>query len=628
MFGIFSLGQKRVFSSHFPPFLGHVGLTMLPKKRKNWPKNPLFLPSAENPKHALSAFMNKLLEIKDLSVQFETPQGLTPAVDGISLSLDKGETLGLVGESGSGKSVTALSIMRLLPKPAAKISGEIHFSGSDHGVHNVQNLLSLPEAAMPQIRGAEIAMVFQEPMSALNPVFRCGDQVAEAIELHQKISPAKAKEQTLRLFERVKLPDPLRIYKAFPHQLSGGQKQRVLIAMAMSCNPSLLIADEPTTALDVTVQKAILDLMLELKAESGLSMLFISHDLGVISEVCDRVAVMFQGKIVEEGTVERVLREPEHPYTRGLLACRPSLKYKLWRMPTVQDFLENNAFESKVLTDADLQQRRQTLLAQEPILRVENLVVRYPAEKNWLGQPKTWLHAVDSVSFEVYPGETFGLAGESGCGKSSLGRAIVRLTEAYSGRVWYRGQEMRALDEAEFLPFRREIQMVFQDPNASLNPRMTIGDAIVEPMKAHKLHENDATRREKAIELLETVGLQADHFRRLPHEFSGGQRQRICVARALALQPRFLICDEMVSSLDVSVQATVLNLLMDLQERFGLSYLFISHDLSVIKQMCDRLLILNEGRSEAVGFPEEIYERPGSVYVRRLVEAIPGWGAV
>jgi len=570
--------------------------------------------------------MKKLLEIKDLAVHFESARGLTMAVDGISLALGHGETLGIVGESGSGKSVTALSIMRLLPKPSAKCSGEIFFSPISEQTTVATNLLAVPETAMPPIRGAEIAMIFQEPMSSLNPVFRCGDQVAEAIQLHQKVTPAQAREQTMTWLERVKLPDPKRIYQAFPHQLSGGQKQRVMIAMAMSCNPSLLIADEPTTALDVTVQKAILDLMLELKADLGLSMLFISHDLGVVSEICDRVVVMFQGKIVEEGPVEKVLHEPEHPYTRGLLACRPSLKHKLWRLPTVPDFLENNAFKSRVLTHAETQERRRTLFEQKPILRVENLVVRYPSEKNWLGQAKTWLNAVDNVSFEVFPGETFGLAGESGCGKTSLGRAIARLTEAHSGQVWFKGQELLALSEEDFRPFRREIQLVFQDPNASLNPRMTIGEAIMEPMQVHKMHDNDAARREKTMELLETVGLHTDHFRRYPREFSGGQRQRIGVARALALQPRFLICDEMVSSLDVSVQATVLNLLMDLQERFGLSYLFISHDLSVIKQMCDRLLILNEGRCEAIGFPEEIYERPESAYVRRLVEAIPGGG--
>ena len=566
--------------------------------------------------------MSKLLEINNLAIEFRSERGNTCAVDGISLSLDKGETLGIVGESGSGKSVTALSIMRLLPSPPAKIvSGEILF----HHPSTVQ-LLSLPDKEIEKIRGAQIAMIFQEPMTSLNPVFRCGHQVTEAIQLHQKTSFAEAKTRTLQLFERVKLPDPARIFNAYPHQISGGQKQRVMIAMAMSCNPSLLIADEPTTALDVTVQKTILDLMRELKEESGLSMLFISHDLGVIAEICDRVVVMLQGKIVEEGSVEKVLRQAEHPYTRGLVACRPSLKRKLWRMPTVPDFIEHKNFEARVVTPAENQARQKNLQDQAPILQVKNLNVRYPSKKNWLGKPTEWLHAVNDVSFDIFPGETFGLAGESGCGKTTLGRTIARLTEAQSGEIWYKGADLQKLSEDEFRPYRREIQVVFQDPYSSLNPRMGIGEAIVEPMQVHKLHGNDRARREMAIELLETVGLQADHFNRYPHEFSGGQRQRICVARALALEPRFLVCDEMVSALDVSVQATVLNLLMDLREKFGLTYLFISHDLSVIKQMCDRLLIMNQGRTEALGHPDEIFENPEREYVKRLMEAIPGEG--
>ncbi|MFN0036225.1 MAG: ABC transporter ATP-binding protein [Saprospiraceae bacterium] len=582
--------------------------------------------------------MEKLIEVSNLAIEFKSERGTTRAVDGISFSVAKGETLGIVGESGSGKSVTALSIMRLLPSPPANIvSGEILWAAEAREPAVSQpsnpqtlkpsnptiNLLSLREEEMQRVRGAQIAMIFQEPMTSLNPVFRCGHQVTEAIQLHQKTSAAQAKQQALQLFERVKLPDPARIFNAFPHQISGGQKQRVMIAMAMSCHPSLLIADEPTTALDVTVQKTILDLMRELKEESGLSMLFISHDLGVISEICDRVVVMLQGKIVEEGPVEKILRQPEHPYTRGLVACRPSLLRKLWRMPTVPDFLENKNFQARVVTTAETQARQKHLQAQTPILHVENLTVRYPSKKNWLGRPTEWLNAVDDVSFDIFPGETFGLAGESGCGKTTLGRTIARLTEANSGQVWYKGVDLQKLGEEEFRPYRREIQVIFQDPYSSLNPRMRIGEAIMEPMQAHKLHENDRARREKTVELLETVGLEADHFQRYPHEFSGGQRQRICVARALALQPRFLVCDEMVSALDVSVQATVLNLLMDLREQFGLTYLFISHDLSVIKQMCDRLLIMNQGQTEALGFPDDIYKNPEREYVKRLMEAIP-----
>jgi peptide/nickel transport system ATP-binding protein len=461
-------------------------------------------------------------------------------------------------------------------------------------------------------------------MTSLNPVFRCGHQVTEALQLHRKMDYAAAKDATLKLFERVKLPDTARIFNAYPHQISGGQKQRVMIAMAMSCNPQMLIADEPTTALDVTVQKAILDLMRELQEESGLSMLFISHDLGVISEICDRVAVMFRGKIVEEGPARQILRDPQHPYTRGLVACRPSLHRRLQRMPTVPDFLENKDFQAKVVTSAETAIRQAALYAHAPVLQIKNLEVRYPKKKNWLGQPVEWVYAVDDVSFDIFPGETFGLAGESGCGKTTLGRAIARLSDAYSGEVIYKGADLLELTPEEFQPFRREIQVVFQDPYASLNPRMTIGDAIMEPMQVHHLHESDRIRRQKTVDLLETVGLQADHFQRYPHEFSGGQRQRICVARALALQPRLLVCDEMVSALDVSVQATVLNLLMELREKFGLTYLFISHDLSVIKQMCDRVLIMNQGRVEEIGFPDKVYENPEKEYVRRLIEAIPG----
>jgi len=566
--------------------------------------------------------MSKLLEIKDLTIEFRTERETIRAVDSISLQLDKSDTLGIVGESGSGKSVTALSIMRLLPSPPAKIvSGSILFEPA--GAASAVDLLKLPDAAIQKIRGKEIAMIFQEPMTSLNPVFPCGNQVTEAIQLHQKVSFEAAKELTIKLFERVQLPNPTRIFNAFPHQISGGQKQRVMIAMAMSCNPSILIADEPTTALDVTVQKAILDLMRDLKDESGLSMMFISHDLGVIAEVCDRVAVMFQGEIVEEGPVEQILRSPEHPYTQGLVACRPSLHRKLWRMPTVPDFLENKQFDARLITESETSIRNKALYAQKPLLSVKNLKVRFPTKTNWLGKTTEWLYAVDDVSFDVYAGETFGLAGESGCGKTTLGRAVARLSAAHSGEIFYKGVDLLQLDEAAFRQFRREIQVVFQDPYASLNPRMTIGDAIMEPMQVHHLYDNNAKRREKTIELLETVGLQADYFQRYPHEFSGGQRQRICIARALSLEPRFLVCDEMVSALDVSIQATMLNLLMDLQERFGLSYLFISHDLSVIKQMCDRLMVMNAGKLDTIGFAADIYQNPPTEYVQGLLKAIP-----
>ncbi|MFN8301009.1 MAG: ABC transporter ATP-binding protein [Saprospiraceae bacterium] len=566
--------------------------------------------------------MNKLLEIKDLQIDFEGENGWTNAVGGISLDLGRGETLGIVGESGSGKSVTALSVMRLLSTPPARYSGgQILFQNRE--TDTPLDLLAMPEEDLRKVRGAQIAMIFQEPMTSLNPVFRCGKQVTEAIQLHQNVSFAEARERALALFERVKLPDPARIFQAYPHQISGGQKQRVMIAMAMSCQPSLLIADEPTTALDVTVQKAILDLMRELREERQLSMIFISHDLGVIGEIADRAVVMHKGKIVESGSVEQILQRPQHPYTQGLVACRPSLGRKLYRMPTVPDFLEKGGFEARVVTTAETTARQAQLGAASPILSVEQLSVRYPARKNWLGRAVEWTRAVDRVSFEVFPGETFGLAGESGCGKTTLGRTLAKLVTPREGVVRFEGQVISDLDNKEFRPFRKHIQMVFQDPFSSLNPRMTIGEAILEPMKVHDLHSNDRLRREKVAELLTTVGLEADHASRYPHEFSGGQRQRICIARTLALEPRLLICDEIVSALDVSVQATVLNLLMDLQEKFGLTYVFISHDLSVIKQMCDRLMIMNRGKIEQIGYPDQVFAQPETDYVRKLIEAIP-----
>ena len=567
--------------------------------------------------------MPDLLTINNLHVDFHSDRGQTTAVNGISLQLAAGETLGVVGESGSGKSVTALSIMRLLSdSPGTKVSGEILYQSPRQA--QPIDLMTLPEAQLQQYRGAQIAMIFQEPMTSLNPVFRCGHQVTEAIQLHQKVDFKTARAQTLALFERVKLPDPVRIFKAYPHEISGGQKQRVMIAMAMSCEPALLIADEPTTALDVTVQKTILDLMRDLRDERGLSMLFISHDLGVISEICDRVVVMHRGVVVESGPVAQILQHPQDPYTQGLVACRPSLHHRLQRLPTIEDFSGKSLFVPQVVTPAETKARQAWLSTQTPVLQVNQLTVRYPARKNWLGQPTEWLNAVQEVSFEVYPGETFGLAGESGCGKTTLGRTIARLTPAHSGQIQYQNVNLLELDAAEMRAYRREIQVVFQDPYSSLNPRMTIGDAIVEPMQVHKMQASDRARRERAMDLLKTVDLKPEHFQRYPHEFSGGQRQRICIARALALEPKFLICDEIVSALDVSVQATVLNLLLDLREQFGLTYLFISHDLSVIKQMCDRLLIMNRGQIEALGTPEQIYDHPESEYVRKLIAAIPG----
>jgi len=561
--------------------------------------------------------MHHILDIQELSVRF----GNTQAVNQISLKLPRGKTLGIVGESGSGKSVTALSIMQLLPKGAVT-EGKILFQPGEDKAS--VNLAGLSENDLTRVRGKSISMIFQEPMTSLNPVFKCGIQATEAIQHHKNVGFKAARSEVLHLFEQVKLPDPERIFNAFPHQISGGQKQRVMIAMAMSCQPDLIIADEPTTALDVTVQRSILELLCELKESAGLSMIFISHDLGVISEICDEVAVMYRGNLVEEGAVKDVFNHPKHAYSRGLVACRPDPDRQMKRLPTVGDFLENHTFDASVTGREEILARRQQLYSQKPLLNAEAISVSYPRRKNWYGKVVDWTNAVDQVSFDIYPGETFGLAGESGCGKTTLGRTIARLAGTFTGNITYNGQQVSQLTEAQFKPFRKEIQVVFQDPYSSLNPRMTIGAAIEEPLEVHQLHGNKESRREKTIELLQTVGLQPEHYQRYPHEFSGGQRQRICLARALAPEPRFLICDEMVSALDVSVQATILNLLKDLQEQFGLTLLFISHDLGVIRQMCDRLMVMKSGRTEATGFPDELYGNPPTDYIRNLIESVPG----
>ncbi len=582
----------------------------------------------------------KLLEVNNLKTYFTTGEGTTKAVDDVSFSLNRGETIGIVGESGSGKSVTSLSIMRLIPDPPGKIvSGEILYyeKGKDKPV----DLTQLSEREMRYYRGNEVAMIFQEPMTSLNPVFTCGNQVTEAIRLHQNVNAEEAKKETIDLFAKVQLPDPERVFNAYPHQLSGGQKQRVMIAMAMSCNPDILIADEPTTALDVTVQKTILELMNELRREIDASIIFITHDLGVIAEIADRVIVMYKGKIVEQGNVYDIFSNPQHPYTKGLLACRPPLDYRMHQLPVVSDFMDVEMKEdgSRIITEkaasiqeviesvkikpAETAQRHEDLYAKEPILKVRNLQTWFPSKRNFFGKPLDYVKAVDDVSFDVYPGETLGLVGESGCGKTTLGRTILRLQKAKGGEVIYNGQDILTLPQNDLKELRKDMQIIFQDPYSSLNPRMTIGNAIMEPMQVHKVLDNDKQRKERVVELLETVSLEARHFNRYPHEFSGGQRQRICVARALALNPRFIICDESVSALDVSVQAQVLNLLIELREKFDFTYIFISHDLSVVKFMSDRMIVMNQGKIEEMGKADEIYANPQKAYTEKLISAIP-----
>ncbi|MEO0601797.1 MAG: ABC transporter ATP-binding protein [Myxococcota bacterium] len=587
-----------------------------------------------------------LLAVDGLRTYFHTDAGTVKAVDDVSFSLQKGRTLGVVGESGSGKSVTSLTIMRLLPDRAAEIAGgSVSFLGRD--------LTKVAASDMTSIRGKQIAMIFQEPMTSLNPVQRVGDQVAEAIVQHQAVSHDEAMQQTIKLFHEVGIPEPESRIRSYPHQLSGGQKQRVMIAMALSCDPQLLIADEPTTALDVTIQAQILDLLRRLRDERDMSILFITHDLGVIAEIADDVAVMFRGRLVEYGPVLQIFSDPQHPYTKGLLACRPRLDTPYRLLPTVDDFLETiqqdgeiSIVEREMTPERDRELReggRDRLLEVEgePIVKVQGLTVDFPKKTDWLGRPVEFVHAVRSIDFEVWPGQTLGLVGESGCGKTTTGRALLRLIEPTAGHITIRnrlrgesvasgevvdGREtlsMVDLDRNQLKQIRRNFQIIFQDPYGSLNPRLTVEQAITEPMLVHGIGETDTERRDRAAALLEEVDLRPEYLQRYPHEFSGGQRQRICIARTLAVEPEFIVCDESVSALDVSVQAQVLNLLKRLQESRGLTYIFISHDLSVVKFMSDVMCVMKDGVIVERGPVDAIYENPGDPYTEALIKAIP-----
>ena len=566
-----------------------------------------------------------MLNVENLTIDFYNQDEKTwfQAVKTISFTVKEGTVLGIVGESGSGKSVTSFSIMRLHDERSAKITGEIDFEDI--------SLLRLSANEIRQIRGNQISMIFQEPMTSLNPVFTCGEQVAEAIMLHQKVDKQTAKQKTIDLFNEVQLPRPEKIFDSYPHQISGGQKQRVMIAMALSCNPKLLIADEPTTALDVTVQKTILQLLLKLKEERNMAMIFISHDLGVVNEIADEVAVMYKGEIVEQGTAKSIFENPQHPYTKGLLACRPSPLLQLKKLPVVADFLTGKVDDasahlhaSNQLTDKEISARREMLYKQKPILQIKNLCTWYPIHNGIFGKTTDYVKAVDQISFDVFPGETLGLVGESGCGKTTLGRTILRLIQPTSGSIIFNDQDIININSSTLRKLRKDMQIVFQDPYASLNPKLSIGQSILEPLQVHRLLKNDSERKQKVLELLYKVGLKEEHFNRYPHEFSGGQRQRVVIARALALEPRFIICDESVSALDVSVQAQVLNLIKDLQSEFGLTYIFISHDLAVVKHISDRIMVMNKGKIEEEGFPEQIFYAPKAEYTKKLIEAIPG----
>lgn len=558
--------------------------------------------------------MNMLLHIDNLTISARKQVQWTPIVKGSNFTLHQNEVLGIVGESGSGKSVTSLALMGLLPKGILQITGgSITFDGRD--------VSALSQKELRKLRGGEISMIFQEPMSSLNPSLKCGFQVAEILQEHTKLSDAEIRAKVLELFNKVKLPNPEAIYNRYPHEISGGQKQRVMIAMAIACNPKILIADEPTTALDVTVQKEIVLLLKELQQQTGMSIIFISHDLSLVSEIADRVVVMYRGHIVEQGTASEIFANPQHTYTKALISSRPSLNVRLKRLPTIQDFL-NNTVNTTEVTPAQRAENHKKMYSQPPLLEVINVEKEYVSAAGLFGA-KASFKAVNNVSFKIYEGETLGLVGESGCGKSTLGNAILQLDKATAGKILYRGKDLTKLSDKEIRELRKEIQIIFQDPYSSLNPRLTVGQAIMEPMKVHKLYKTEAERREKAIEILHRTGLGEEHFNRYPHEFSGGQRQRIGIARTIALQPKLIVCDESVSALDISVQAQVLNLLNELKENFGFTYIFISHDLAVVKYMSDQVLVMNKGKIEEMNEADALYAHPEKDYTKKLIAAIP-----
>jgi peptide/nickel transport system ATP-binding protein len=563
-----------------------------------------------------------LLTIDDLTIAFRAEKQETRATDQISFHLGSSETLGIVGESGSGKTVTALSILRLLPSPPAKVlSGRILFNDQTEGS---KDILSLPEEEMRKIRGRKISMIFQEPMTSLNPVFTCGDQVTEILRQHLIMKKSEAKEKALELFHEVRLPGPHQVFAKYPHELSGGQKQRVMIAMAIACNPDVLIADEPTTALDVTVQKTILELLQRLQDERMMSILFITHDLGLISGFARRVVVMYKGKVVEEGEVENIFRNPQHRYTKGLIACRPPLNTRLRRLPMVEDFINGTGGEVQVISQKERETEHGRIYASEPVLKVTGLGKKFHQHPVSFFKKERQHRVLNNITLSVFQGETLGIVGESGSGKTTLARTMLELIPPSEGSILYLETEITTLNSENLKKLRKDLQIIFQDPYSSLNPRRTIGAAIMEPMVVHKILRNNTERKEETIRLLQQVGLEPLHFDRYPHEFSGGQRQRICIARAIAVRPRLIICDEPVSALDVSIQAQVLNLLNDLKSQLGLTYIFISHDLSVVKYMADRLVVMKEGKIIEMGDADQIYENPREEYTRLLLQAIPG----
>lgn len=573
--------------------------------------------------------MNPLLDIEDLSLELCRDKQWNPILHHISFSLHQGETLGIVGESGSGKSVTALSVMQLLnPAISRYPSGHIYFQ--QNGAEQTPvDLLKAPESALRNIRGNQIGMIFQEPMTSLNPVLRCGEQIAEQILLHTNASKKEAKDQVISLFEEVRLPRPLQIFDAYPHELSGGQKQRIMIAMAMSCQPKLLIADEPTTALDVTIQKSILELIRNLQQKHGMGVLFITHDLGVVAEIADRAIVMYKGDIVEENSVSGLFMNPQNAYTKQLIACRPSMTKRLRKLPQVSDFAFGDTsdmpeiIQKLTVSPEERKAAHQRLYSNDKILSIKHLDKVYKIRKRKLFEKQQYFPALKDINLDIYEGETLGLVGESGCGKTTLGRSILRLIEPTSGEVHFRGKNILDLSTSEMRNMRKDMQIILQDPYSSLNQRLTVGEALLEPMRVHGILNNDKERKKRVIELLERISLNESHFYRYPHEFSGGQRQRISIARALAVNPKFIICDESVSALDVSVQAQVLNLLNELKSEYNFTYIFISHDLSVVKFMADRIAVMQQGVIVETGEADSLCSHPQTDYTKKLIDSIP-----